>query len=70
MSSNDSDFADKVAVITGAGSGIGRSTALHFARLGATAHVADAASVEALAERVFEAAEVACSVAQRCGYRP
>ena len=70
MSSNASDYADKVALITGAGSGIGRSTALHFARLRATVHAADVASVEALAERVFEAAEFARSVAQHCGYRP
>lgn len=35
------DFAGKVAVVTGAGSGIGRSTALLLARLGATVHAAD-----------------------------
>ena len=35
------DFSGKVVVITGAGSGIGRSTALLFARLGAKVHVVD-----------------------------
>jgi len=37
----DSDFAGQVAVVTGAGSGIGRSTALLLARLGATVHATD-----------------------------
>jgi NAD(P)-dependent dehydrogenase (short-subunit alcohol dehydrogenase family) len=35
------EFLGKVVVVTGAGSGIGRATALLFARLGAKAHVAD-----------------------------
>ena len=35
------DFTGQVAVVTGAGSGIGRSTALLLARLGATVHAAD-----------------------------
>lgn len=35
------DFADKTAVVTGGGSGIGRQTALRFARAGADVVVAD-----------------------------
>jgi NAD(P)-dependent dehydrogenase (short-subunit alcohol dehydrogenase family) len=35
------DFAGKIVVITGAGSGIGRATARRFGRLGARVHVAD-----------------------------
>jgi NAD(P)-dependent dehydrogenase (short-subunit alcohol dehydrogenase family) len=35
------DFAGKIVVVTGAGSGIGRSSALLFAKLGAKVHVAD-----------------------------
>jgi NAD(P)-dependent dehydrogenase (short-subunit alcohol dehydrogenase family) len=44
------DFAGKVVVVTGAGSGIGRSSARLFSRLGAKVHVADinAASAEAV----------------------
>lgn len=41
MPSADRDFAGQVAVVTGAGSGIGRSTALLLGRLGATVHAAD-----------------------------
>ena len=35
------DFQGRIAVVTGAASGIGRSTALLLARLGATVHAAD-----------------------------
>jgi NAD(P)-dependent dehydrogenase (short-subunit alcohol dehydrogenase family) len=51
------DFAGQVAVVTGAGSGIGRSTTLLLARLGATVHAADldAPSAEAVASEVERA---------------
>jgi NAD(P)-dependent dehydrogenase (short-subunit alcohol dehydrogenase family) len=47
-SSQDRDYAGKVAVVTGAGSGIGRSTAKLLAERGAKVHLADinAESVE------------------------
>ncbi len=54
MASDERDFAGKVTVVTGAGSGIGRSTALLLARLGAKVHVVDVD--EASATRV--AAEI------------
>jgi NAD(P)-dependent dehydrogenase (short-subunit alcohol dehydrogenase family) len=51
--SRDRDFSGKVAVVTGAGSGIGRSTALLLARLGARVHAGDidaARAAEVVAE--------------------
>jgi NAD(P)-dependent dehydrogenase (short-subunit alcohol dehydrogenase family) len=41
IEARSAEFEGKVVVITGAGSGIGRSTALLFARLGAKVHVVD-----------------------------
>jgi NAD(P)-dependent dehydrogenase (short-subunit alcohol dehydrogenase family) len=38
------DLRDRVVVLTGAGSGIGRATALRFARLGARLHLVDIAA--------------------------
>src|SRR3954471_9805781 len=47
-------FAGKVVVVTGAGSGIGRASALLFAKLGAKVHVADVngESAEAVAREI------------------
>jgi NAD(P)-dependent dehydrogenase (short-subunit alcohol dehydrogenase family) len=48
------EFGGKVVVVTGAGSGIGRSSAMLFAKLGAKVHVADlnGESAEAVAAEV------------------
>ena len=50
----EKDFAGKVAVVTGGGSGIGRATALEFGRRGASMLVADVAGdkAEAVAKEI------------------
>jgi NAD(P)-dependent dehydrogenase (short-subunit alcohol dehydrogenase family) len=52
--SEGSDFNGKIVVVTGAGSGIGRSSAMLFSRLGAKVHVADvnAESAESVVREV------------------
>jgi NAD(P)-dependent dehydrogenase (short-subunit alcohol dehydrogenase family) len=62
-------FSGKCAVITGAGSGIGRAAALLFAREGATVYAADidldrAKAVAAEGENIFAVACDVCDVAQ------
>ncbi len=62
------NFAEKVALITGAGSGIGRQTALRFAEMGASVVVADLnadsgeETVRLLQETKAEGLFVACDV--------
>jgi len=58
------DFRDKVVVITGAGSGIGRATALAFARHGANLVIADVRG-DRLAEAAGEVARLGARVETR-----
>jgi NAD(P)-dependent dehydrogenase (short-subunit alcohol dehydrogenase family) len=60
-----SGFAGQVVVVTGAGSGIGRATALLFARLGAKVHVVDLDGERAEAVRGEIAAAGGQAVAHR-----
>jgi NAD(P)-dependent dehydrogenase (short-subunit alcohol dehydrogenase family) len=63
MPPNERSFAGQVAVVTGAGSGIGRSTALLLGRLGAKVHAADLneASAAAVAGEIEAAGGQAAS---------
>jgi NAD(P)-dependent dehydrogenase (short-subunit alcohol dehydrogenase family) len=63
MSTQRTSFAGAVVVITGAASGIGRATALRFAREGARLHLADVdgPGAEAVAEQARAAGAVAAA---------
>lgn len=56
------DLAGKVAVITGAGSGIGKETALTFAKLGASVVCADIKEAESTASEITQQGLKAMSV--------
>ncbi|SMQ20763.1 NAD(P)-dependent dehydrogenase, short-chain alcohol dehydrogenase family [Streptomyces sp. Ag82_O1-12] len=68
MTVNTADFTGKVAFVTGAGSGIGRATAVAFARAGARVALADLSSdglretVRLLEEAGGQALALACDV--------
>jgi NAD(P)-dependent dehydrogenase (short-subunit alcohol dehydrogenase family) len=66
---HDIDLTGKIAVVTGGGSGIGRSTALALARHGAKVHVADvkAETAEAVAGEIEAAGGGAVAVFEADG---
>ena len=63
---------DKVAVVTGAASGIGRAGALEFARAGARVVVADVngEGAQATVKRITDAGGTALAGRMRCGGCP